>query len=342
MRSTSTQSTWPSSAPIRLSYLEEQAWLGAWARPGTVVAQRYELEVPLGVHAPGTLWHARQDRAGCAAQNRAGCATQTLVTLQLLDPAIAEDPGMLDAFFHEARIAAAIDHAHVTRVLDYGVDQGLDAGIPFLVLERLVGETLEARLASQPRLSAFEFAQTFRDAARGLEALHGWGLVHRCLDPAHVFLASDGAVPVTKLLFAIDEVFGDHLRLVRKLSHQFAEPAGRASSWDAMDRRTGLDTSEYQSPEQLLGHGTVDERSDLWSLAVIAFEALTGTPAFSGSSLGDRLVQICSGEPNALPADLALPAGFAAWFQKGVRKLPRERFTSARHMADALTNVFSP
>ena len=74
-------------------------------------------------------------------------------------------------------------------------------------------------------------------------------------------------------------------------------------------------------------------------LAVIAFEALTGTPAFSGASLGERLVQICSGAPNSAPKGLALPAGFAAWFQKGVSKEPRERFGSAREMADVLKAV---
>src|SRR6185436_7073015 len=103
----------------------------------------------------------------------------------------------------------------------------------------------------------------------------------------------------------------------------------------SQQQRARFGTAEYQSPEQLLGHELIDERSDLWSLAVIAFEALTGTPAFSGASLGDRLVQICSGEPNLAPPDVALPPGFSAWFQKGVHKRPAERFGSAREMAEA-------
>jgi serine/threonine protein kinase len=145
----------------------------------------------------------------------------------------------------------------------------------------------------------------------------------------------------TKLLYAIDDVLGDHLSLVSKLSHQLGYSRRLAREASNEGRRRPA-TREYQSPEQLLGHDTVDERSDLWSLAVIAFEALTGTVAFSGNTTGERLVQICSGEPNAVPVDVALPAGFAGWFRKGVHKQPAQRFTSARELADALRRVLDP
>jgi serine/threonine-protein kinase len=92
----------------------------------------------------------------------------------------------------------------------------------------------------------------------------------------------------------------------------------------------------------LVGHEAREVPSDLWSLAVIVFEALTGTAAFSGNTTGERLVQICGGEPNAVPLDLALPAGFAAWFRKAVHKLPAQRFASARELADALRRVLDP
>jgi serine/threonine protein kinase len=366
MRSTGTYSTWltgsslaaAANAPIRLTYLGDQVRRAGGIRPGAVLAQRYELEAPL-TRTPGTLWQAR----------RAGRRDEP-VTLQLLDPALVEDPGMLAAFFQEARAAATIDHPHVARVLDYGVDYGLDAGVPFLVLERLLGETLADRLIAEARLGARELARIIGEAARGLEALHARGLVHRRLDPEHLFLSGaaprisdETFVPRTQLLFAIDEVFGDNLSLVRKLSHHLAgrqssglpssglpssglpssglQASARGSS-GAGSSALGSGSAEYQSPEQLLGHDPIDERSDLWSLAVIAFEAATGVPAFGGSSLGDRLVQICSGQPNAAPADVPLPAGFVSWFEKGVRKRPAERFASARQMADALRGLVSP
>jgi len=383
MRSTGTYSNWltasslagAANTPIRLTYLGDQVRRAGGVRPGAVLAQRYELEAPLAARTPGTLWQARRvrpelDRPETGPEARRDGPVLMPVTVQVLDPALVEDPGMLDAFFQEARAAATIDHPHVARVLDYGVDYGLDAGVPFLVLERLAGETLADRLLAAPRLGGRELARIIGEAARGLEALHAWGLIHRRLDPEHLFLSAPAARPSasgarpaeeapvarTQLLFAIDGVFGDNLSLVRKLSHHlsgsgsfgqgsFGQAFSAHGGYGAEHARRGrsepsrVEASEYQSPEQLLGHDAIDERSDLWSLAVIAFEAATGRPAFGGSSLGDRLVQICSGEPNLAPADVPLPAGFVSWFEKGVRKLPEERFASARQMADALQRL---
>jgi serine/threonine protein kinase len=383
MRSTSSGAT-PfdaASAPVRLTYLEE-AYLeerprDGWARSGALLAQRYELEEQNAESAPGNLWRARQLRS------------RRPVTVQLLDPAIVEDAVLMEAFLHEASLAAAIDHPHVARVLDYGIDYDLDGGVPFLVLEHLGGETLERHLARRPRLSPPELARVLTHAALGLEALHERGLVHCRLDPSRLILSDDfrsgsfqagtfstdgfcvdslemqGAT--TQLLFALDEAFRESLCLVHKLSHQLAWPRavssgvvsssvvsssvvsssvvssgavpGSAPASGRRERSVRSDAGEYQSPEQLLGHGPVDARSDLWSLAVIAFEALTGIPAFSGATLGERLVRVCSGEPNTAPADLALPPGFNAWFEQGVRKLPSERFASAREMSDAFVRL---
>ena len=357
MRSTDTYSTWlapPSPAgaghaPVRLTYVEEQVRWGGGARPGTTLADRYELLAPLsvhesgvhesgvhksGVHTPGAFWQGR--RKGSAAR-----AEQ--ITVQLLDSGLVEDLGSRKAFLEEARAAATIEHAHVARVLDYGIHAERGEEVPFLVLEPLVGETLESRLAAQTCLAPEELSRLVAEAARGLDALHGWGLIHRRVDPAHWFLAREPGSnrSRTKLLFAIDDVLGDHLNLVSKLSHQLGYVRGsKRDVCHEGSRRPS--TREYQSPEQLLGHDTVDERSDLWSLAVIVFEALTGTSAFEGNTTGERLVQICSGEPNAPPADLALPAGFAAWFQKGVHKRPAQRFASARELADALGRALDP
>jgi serine/threonine protein kinase len=364
MRSTDTYSAWfaarshrgdtPRSelgsahGPVRLTYVEDQMRWGRWARPGSTLAGRYELEAPLTSHAPGTFWQARCTSTGARAQ----LARAEQVTVQLLDAGLVEAVGSRQAFLEEARAAATIEHAHVARVLDYGIHAERGHEVPFLVLEHLVGQTLEDLLAAQPRLAADEFARWMTEAARGLDALHGWGLVHRRIDPAHWFLAREPGSKLcgdtshpgrvrTKLLCAIDDVLGDHLSLVSKLSHQLGY-SRRVESEASNEGSRRPATREYQSPEQLLGHDGIDERSDLWSLAVIAFEALTGTAAFSGNTTGERLVQICSGEPNAVPVDVMLPEGFAGWFQKGVQKLPAERFASARELADALRRVLDP
>jgi len=196
----------------------------------------------------------------------------------------------------------------------------------------------------------------FGDVALGLEAMHGWGLVHRRLDPGHLFLtpqhlksdlmsgarARGGAGETAKLLFGIDGNLAEGLSLLRQLSDHISRQARQDGGWELeleASRLAPPDTTAYQSPEQLLGHAPVDERSDLWSLAVIAFEALTGTPAFDGPSQGDRLIQICSGSPNEVPAHVPLPAGFAPWFRKGVSRLSSGRFGSVREMAESLSDV---
>lgn len=354
MRSTSPGAApFDAASPVRLTYLEEPAREG-WSAAGALVAQRYELEELEPMGAPGHFWRARQLRS------------RRPVTVQLLDPAIVEDAVLMEAFLHEASLAAAIDHPHVSRVLDYGIDYELDGGVPFLVLEPLTGETLESRLRQQRRLSPPEVTRMISHAALGLSALHERGIIHRRLDPAHL-LSSDefpsgsfragvftgggyraDALDLegganTSLLFALDEAFRESLCLVHKLSRQLSGASssrGQAQEPRRAERR-GVDAASYQSPEQLLGHGTVDARSDLWSLAVIAFEALTGTPAFGGATLGERLVRVCSGEPAAVPPDVVLPAGFAAWFERGVRKLPSERFSSARELSDSLSRLLS-
>ncbi|HKO93836.1 MAG TPA: serine/threonine-protein kinase [Polyangiaceae bacterium] len=366
MRSTGIDAIWAgavSNAPIRLVYREEPARVAERARPGLVVAQRYELDFPLAAStlctsSLSTLWHAREIRRGHP------------VTLQLLEPAIAEDPEILAAFFEEARAAAAIVHPNVAQI----VDSGVDSGVPFLALDRLEGESLSRRLHARGRLSPAEVARIFEDVALGLEAIHGWGLVHRRLDPAHLFLASqartsaartrDGGEETAKVLFGIDSNLAEGLSLLRQLSNHISQHSvsQRSVSQRSASQRSPSqqpwqdrsweqeleeslsappDTTAYQSPEQLLGHAPVDQRSDLWSLAVIAFEALTGAPAFDGPSHGDRLIQICSGSPSEVPAHVSLPAGFAAWFRKGVCRASSGRFGSVREMAASLSDVLA-
>lgn len=338
MRSTGIDAIWAgaaTSAPIRLVYREEPACPGERARRGLVVAQRYELDYPLGASTLGALWHARELRRGHA------------VTLQLLDPDIAEDPEILATFAGEVRAAAAIVHPNVAQIIDSGVD----AGVPFLVLERLEGESLASRLHARGRLPPAEVVQLFHEVALGLEAIHGGGLVHRRLDPEHLFLrrapqtgAGKGSGESAKVLFGIDGNLAEGLSLLRQLSDHMSRQAGQDLGWDPelpLSLSAPIDNTVYQSPEQLLGHAPVDQRSDLWSLAVIVFEALTGAQAFEGASNGERLIQICSGSPSAVPVELALPAGFTAWFRKGVSRLCSGRFGSAREMAQALSDLFA-
>jgi serine/threonine-protein kinase len=102
---------------------------------------------------------------------------------------------------------------------------------------------------------------------------------------------------------------------------------------------TLLGTPQYMSPEQVRGSSTVDHRTDLWALAIIACECLTGRYPFPGTSIGDLSVQICTERPLA-PSTLGpVPSGFDQWFFKGTSKKPSGRFASVEEMADALEKI---
>lgn len=300
------------ASQINVSYTSDVA------RVGSCIGRRYRLEATVldgGRRAraddPGwsNVWRARH-------VSRDSC-----VAIKFLDPAIAKDQALLDGFFWEVRSAAAISSEHVIKILDYGIERGT----PYFVMELLAGETLDRRLVSHT-LSLMELRRIFGEVSHALEEAHELGVVHRDLKPSNLFLVPTDGSETTKVLFGIAKIMNDTLELVRRMaSHAVAPP----------------DTVAYMSPEQVLGKSTLDHRSDLWSLAVIAFECMTGRLPFPGLTLGERLVRICTAAP-LLPSEVcAVPPGFDAWFMRGVNKLPAERFSSALEMSNALMRVIA-
>src|SRR5262249_7064998 len=150
---------------------------------------------------------------------------------------------------------------------------------------------------------------------------HQSGIIHRDLKPDNIFLVEgEDDEPVAKVLD-----FG-----IAKATDEFAVSL-------ASKTRTGalLGTPFYMSPEQAQGSMVIDFRSDLWSLAVIAFEALVGRRPFESEALGDLLLKICA-LPLPVPSRLAsVPAGFDAWFAKAANRDPSQRFGTATEMAKA-------
>jgi serine/threonine protein kinase len=264
----------------------------------------------------------------------------SLVLVELLDPAIAEDPGLADAFEWEVRAAAAVTSPFVNRVLDFGIE----CNTPYLVTEMPYGVSLAARLRAGKRPSQLELERILHELGHALDQMHDRGFIHRDLRSERVFayrpsrLAAreangrtrgESAHPereVVTLSFGISKLMNDTLELVRTMARRPVTPA---------------DTPQYTSPEQVLGTSPVGPRSDLWSLAVIAFECLTGEMPFDGKTTGERLVQICTGEPRVPSSIAAVPRGFDAWFARGVQKDPEQRFGSAREMAEAYAGLVS-
>jgi serine/threonine-protein kinase len=282
------------------------------ARAGRVIAGRHRLQNPLpeitSGKVTGNVWRAESVWLGAE------------VMVEFLDPAIAEDEGLADTFEWEARAASAVTSPHVNRVLDYGIE----CSIPYLVTQLPCGESLASRVAHKRRPSAAELAGMLRELALALDEMHALGIVHRDLRSERVFSSQPRGT--TTLSFGIAKLMNDTLELVRTMARRQITPA---------------DSPRYSSPEQVLGTSPLGPRSDIWSLAVIAFEGMTGELPFVGATMGERLVQICTGEARVPSRLCAVPRGFDGWFARGVRKAAEERWGSALEMADALTALVS-
>lgn len=259
----------------------------------------------------GSVWRAEQVRL------------RAPVAVKFLDPSLIGDKEMHDRFIQEARSAAAVRSAHVVQVFDYGTD----GGVPYIAMELLDGENLDARLGSRGTLTPAELDRLFSELARGIGQAHAIGVIHRDLKPGNIFIAREGEHEVTKIVdFGIAKVKASALRLTQGIGTQLG---------------TLLGTPQYMSPEQVRGSGSIDHRTDLWALAVIACECLTGRCPFSGATIGDLTVQICTERPPA-PSSLGpVPPGFDQWFFKATQKKPNKRFQSVEEMAERLHAVLA-
>lgn len=276
---------------------------------GQIIAELYRLEEQLGRGAMGRIWRAEHLRL------------RSKVAIKFIDPAIAEHPEAFNRFLREAQSAAAVRSAHVVQIFDCG----MDGGVPYISMELLDGESLDKRLSARGALGASELAEIFSGVAQAVDTAHELGVIHRDLKPGNIFIARERDVEIAKVLD-----FG-----IAKLMN------GSTDVDSAAGTGTGvmLGTPYYMSPEQVRGSRSLDQRTDLWSLAVIAFECLTGELPFRGESMGDIVVQICTASPT-LPSELAaVPPGFDEWFVKGTSKDPSGRFATARQMAEALSEI---
>jgi serine/threonine-protein kinase len=202
-------------------------------------------------------------------------------------------------------------------VYDHGVDS--QSGRQYIAMEYLEGEDLEQRLRRVGRLSPKETMRICNEICRGLGRAHRMGIVHRDLKPANVFLSGDDEM-VKLLDFGIAKVVGPRARDLTKAT----------ATGDV------LGSPHYMSPEQARGQ-SVDGRSDLWSLAVIAYRLLTGKRPFDGDVPGDVIVRICT-EP-VVPPSQHLPSlneGVDRFFERALAQDPDARFQSAEAFATEL------
>ena len=236
------------------------------------------------------------------------------------DASTKDDVSKLTRFLREARAAAAIQGEHVARTLDWGTDES--TGQPFIVMELLEGEDLNVALKRVRVLPPDVALRIAAQACKGLLQAHLARVTHRDIKPANLFLARTptGEIVVKILDFGIAKIRSE------------GDPDGETTALT----RTGsmLGSPKYMSPEQARGVRTLDARTDLWSLGVVLFRALTGhLPHEDSTAIGEFIIVLCS-EPPPLVQSLApwVPAEIAQIVEDALQINREQRYESAEAM----------
>ena len=254
--------------------------------PGAALAH-YVVRRRIGSGAMGTVYEAHDG------------ALDRTVAIKVVNPEFADDAAVVERFTREARAAARANHENLTHVYFVG-DAG---GRPFYAMEFVPGQNLEDRVATRGPMPLAEALDVLVQAARGLRAAHGVGVVHRDVKPSNLLLLPGGRVKVTD--------FG--------LAKSLAGDPGATHAGQM------IGTPTYMSPEQCRG-AAVDLRTDVYSLGLTAWFLMTGRPAFSGSSLGAVLdAQMNAPLPALADANPAAPRGIDALLARLCAKDPAAR-----------------
>lgn len=219
----------------------------------------------------------------------------------------------------EARVCQRLKHPNIIEVLDVGVTE---AGVPFLVMPLLTGETIADLLKRKRRVAPMLAAQVGRDIASALAAAHAEGIIHRDLKPANVFIhrPRKAEKPIIKVLdFGVCKDVNSRLTVLTSAGNVVGTPA-------------------YMSPEQLKG-AELDARTDVWSLGVVLFEMLTGVRPFRGEGV-ELFLKILNGEiPTVSRLVRSMPVGLADVVARCLARDREQRIGSAAELASQLDDL---
>jgi len=278
-----------------------------------LVAGKYEIVSLIGRGGMGSVWEGRHATLG------------TRVAIKFIDQEYVGSTEAHSRFATEARAVATIQSKHAIQIFDHGVTED---GRPYIVMELLVGEPLDKRIERLGRISLQETARILGQVSRALQRAHDAGIIHRDLKPENIFLvrSPDDDDEIAKVLdFGIAKIKG---------------PPGLSGLSSSTKTGAVLGTPYYMSPEQARGLRTIDQRSDLWSLGVIAYKCVTGILPFDGESVGDLLVKICTAAPPMPSMTMpGLPKTFDAWFFRVLERDPAKRYATALELGEALAHA---
>lgn len=238
---------------------------------------------------------------------------QRELAIKVLRPDLIVTPSLLARFRREALAVAALQHPAIVPVFDVGESDG----VCYILMPLVRGESLKALLVRQGRLSLDEVQRIVLEAANALAAAHDAGIVHRDIKPENIMLEGPDR----------------HVRLM---------DFGIAKAVDSGDKEltgTGVivGTPQYMSPEQATGEPAIDQRSDQYSLAVVAYQMLSGRAPFEGETARAIMTKQLLDQPAALDGLVDnLPVHIADALHRAMQKNPRDRFENVKAFAQAL------
>lgn len=279
---------------------------------GKVLKNKYRVGKRLGQGGMGTVWAAVHELTG------------RKLAIKILAARLTDQKTIVERFGREARAASAVNHPGIVEVLD--LDRTSD-GTPFLVMERLEGETLADRLDRRPRLPPDEVTMIVGQLLEALDAAHAHGVVHRDLKPENIVISRRrGGSESVKLLD-----FGISAKEDERVSELTLEGSV-------------LGTPHYMAPEQALGESSVDGRADLYSIGVLIFECLAGDVPFDAPNYNRLIHTILHNTPPPLPEDVrpGVPEPLKALMGSLLKKDPSHRPQTARQALEIMAGDALP
>lgn len=264
---------------------------------------KYEIKGVLGKGGMGIVYAARDTNL------------DRDVALKVLPPEFADDESAIERFLAEARSAAKLSHPHTVAVYDVGIENDTLYIAMELVSGGCVGDDVDAGKRYRPK----EATQIIIEAAKGLAAAHGIGLVHRDIKPANLMQTKDGIIKVADFGLAKGIARG-----IEKLTQT----------------NMVVGTPYFMSPEQCMS-SDVDARSDIYSLGATYYTLLTGKSPFhdSGSAMQIMFAHCHKDLPDPRETNPNLPEGIVQVLHKSMAKVPEERYQTMQEMIEDLQLV---
>jgi eukaryotic-like serine/threonine-protein kinase len=269
---------------------------------GTTLAERYEIIRRIGEGGMGAVYEGRHSIIG------------KRVAIKVLLEKFLENEELIARLLQEARLASSIGHQNIVDVTDFGTTRD---GRAFVVMEFLEGEPLSELIMRDAPLPVERSLAIVKQIASALGAAHAKGIVHRDVKPENVYLVRRGDADFVKV---VD--FG-----VSKAGHTRDE---NGPEWQRLTR-TGavLGTPLFMSPEQASGNEDIDQRADVWAVALILYECLTGELPFRGNNYLGVVSQILNKEaqaPSLLRPELGIPVAVDRLVMHGLEKDRNRRY----------------